>query len=172
MISPLTVFLGLYLLGALIYWISYILLRPHISRSHKHLVLFLGNMVLGFFLVTYLPISLYLNGELSHPIVLFITLCMTLSLAFHHFGFLKDIQPWRGFITPRGEKVPLIHGAISHLLCSISYGSYGLVFFFYYSQKTNNITEKFFLYALIFWVELVAFIVLFDGIRMWYSRKS
>lgn len=160
-----TIFLGFYFLGALVYWFSYILLRPYIKRSNKHLFLFFANLFLGLFLVGYLPAYLYLTKQMDHSIVLFLAITMSLSGLFHHLGFLKDIQPWRGIITPKEEKVPLIHGAVSHLLFSISYIVYGFLLLYYFSF------ENFVIYPFVFWVELVGFLVLFDGLRMCYPKK-
>lgn len=141
------------------------------KKNHEHKYLFILNMVLGIFLVTVLPVYLYVTGIIRNNLVLIVAFSMGVSSLLHHLSILHHLQPWRGVITPPRLRVPLVHGAISHLLFSISYIIYGFLLLFSYLSLTSLITEKLVLILFVVYIELVAVIVGFDGLRMCYIRK-
>ncbi len=170
--SRLFVFLGLYLLGAIVYWSSYVLIRPHIHKSQHHAILFTANLFLGLFLVSFLPFYLNKVGLINTPLVILLAFVMGIAAILHHVFILKDVQPWRGIITPMNIKVPVVHGAISHLSFSISYAVYGLILYASFFEKAVLFQEKLTLFLFVAFIEIVAIITAFDGIRMCYIRKQ
>lgn len=168
--TNLSVFLALYFILSITYWFSYIILRPHVTKKKKHWILFVCHMLLGMSLIMFLPLYLYKSGDIDNKLVLVLALCMGLSSLLHHGSILIDAQPWRGIITPKGIKIPAIHGAVSHLLFSISYMIYGVVFLAAYINKISTTNEILLLLGFIAFNELAGIIVFFDGVRMWSSR--
>lgn len=169
--TKLFLFLSLYFFLAMVYWFSYPVLRKHMTRNHDHKFLFLSNMALGILLVTILPTYLYISGVFQSTFVLVIAGLMGASSLLHHLSILHHLQKWEGIVTPPRLRVPLVHGAVSHILFSVSYFVYGILLLTSYLSLTTIFSERLVLLLFVTYIEAVAIIVGYDGLRMCRIRN-
>lgn len=163
-------FFGLYLLASWTCWLSYVFIRSKVKSKNKGRVLLTLNLLFGLFLVTAIPLFLKTSGWLPTSLVLVLAGAMGISGVMHHVATIVDFQPWNGIITPKGLDVAVLHGMVSHLLFSLAYATYGFLILLYSFSRVTQTRDEIVLFAFVASVEMVAFIIAFDGVRMTAER--
>ncbi len=159
------IFLLSYLLISILHLSLYFIFRPRIQRP-RYRKLFIGSVSLRFVIVTVLPFWFAQIEHIINTLLDFVIVGMGTAVTLHAIFLLRDRQEWKGLFFPKGHRIPVIHGAISHLGFSIFFTIYTFILIFYFNRQVSAGGDAIVLAITFIYMLSVAAVCLISGLRM------